>query len=92
MTTDRQAAPRRPRPLKAVMTMTNHQHGHRSPEEIAELFEIAGREGEAIRQLSSWFTELLEVQAAKDSLTALTPAEVLAALEYRRLAPREPTT
>ena len=72
--------------------MTNDHDGHRGPEQIAELFEIAGRETEAIRQLSGCVAELLEVQAARDTLKALTPAEVRAALEYRQLALREPTT
>jgi len=92
MTTDRQGPVRRLRSLKAVMSMINDHDGHRSPEEIAELFEIAGRETEAIRQLSGCVAELLEVQAAKDSLTALTPAEVRAALEYRHPALRGSST
>lgn len=76
--------------------MTNDQtcerDGHRSPEEIAELFEIAGRETEAIRQLSGCVAQLLEAQAAKDSLKSLTPAEVRAAMEYRHPALRGTTT
>jgi hypothetical protein len=74
------------------MTMTDDHDGHRSPEEIAELFEIAGRETEAIRQLSGCVAELLEVQAAKDGLKALTPAEVRAALALRHPALRGATT
>jgi len=72
--------------MTMTINQTDGQHGHRSPEEIAELFEIAGRETEAIRQLTGWVAELLEVQAAKDSLMALTPAEVRAALAYRHPA------
>jgi hypothetical protein len=72
------------------MTMTN-ENVQRRPQEIAELFEIAGRETEAIRQLSGCVTDLLEVQAAKESLKALTPSEVRAALEYRRLSVSEQT-
>jgi alcohol dehydrogenase class IV len=87
---ERQRRPHRLRPLKAVMTMTN-ENVQRSPQEIAELFEVAGRETEAIRQLSGCVTDLLEVQAAKESLKALTPAEVRAALEYRRLSVSERT-
>ena len=68
--------------------MTNDHGGRRSPEEIAELFEIAGRETEAIRQLSGCVAELLEVQAAKDCLKSLTPAEVRAAMEHRHPALR----
>jgi hypothetical protein len=87
---ERQGRPRRRRPVEAVMTMTN-ENGQRSPQEIAELFEVAGRESKAIRQLSSCVTALLEVQAAKQSLKALTPAEVRAALEYRRVSLSERT-
>jgi hypothetical protein len=87
---ERQGQPRRLRSLKAVMTMTN-ENVQRSPQEIAELFEVAGREAKAIRQLSGCVTALLEVRAAKESLKALTPAEVRAALEYRRLSVSERT-
>ena len=79
---ERQNQARRPRRLKAVMTMNNN--GHKSPEEIAELFDVVGREPEAIRQLTGWIGELHDVQAAKLALAELTPAEVRAALEYRR--------
>jgi hypothetical protein len=65
------------------MTMTPI-HGHTSPEDIAELFDVVGREPEAIRQLTGWVEELHSVQAAKQALSELTPAEVRAALEYRR--------
>jgi hypothetical protein len=85
---ERQRRPRRLRPVKAVMTMTN-ENVQRSPQEIAELFEIAGRETEAIRRLRGCVSDLLEVQAAKESLRALTPAEVRAALVYRRLSVSE---
>ena len=65
--------------------MTDTQDGGtRSPEEIAELFTIAGRETEAIQQLTGCVEQLHEVQAAKRELATLTPAEVRAALEYRR--------
>jgi hypothetical protein len=87
---ERQRRPHRLRPVKAVMAMTN-ENGQRSPQEVAELFELAGRETEAIRQLGGCVTDLVEVQAAKESLKALTPAEVWAALEYRRLNVSEQT-
>jgi hypothetical protein len=90
MPSERQRRPHRLRPLEAVLTMTN-ENGQRSPQEIAELFEVAGRETEAICQLSGCVTDLLEVQAAKESLKALTPAEVRAALDYRRLSVSEQT-
>lgn len=65
--------------------MTNTQDGGtRTPAEIAVLFAIAGRETEAINQLSGCVEQLHEVQAAKQQLATLTPAEVRAALEYRR--------
>jgi hypothetical protein len=65
--------------------MTNTQDGGtRSPEEIAALFTIAGRETDAIDKLAGCVEQLHEVQAAKRELAGLTPAEVRAALEYRR--------
>lgn len=46
--------------------MTNTQDdGPRTPEEIAELFTIAGRETEAIQRLTGCVEQLHEVQAAK---------------------------
>ena len=69
--------------------MTNNEKY--TPQEIAELFEIARREGEAIRQLTGCVAELEQVEAAKECLKALTPAEVRAALEYRRLTVNERT-
>jgi len=64
--------------------MTNTQDGTRTPQEIAELFTIAGRKTEAIQQLTGCVEHLHEVQAAKRELASLTPAEVRAALEFRR--------
>ncbi|MDN5894108.1 hypothetical protein BSP109_02211 [Brevibacterium sp. Mu109] len=61
-----------------------HQSDHRSPEEIANLFDVVGREGEAIRQLSGCVEDLRAVQAAKQTLSTVSPAQVRAALEYRR--------
>ena len=49
--------------------------GIRTPEEIAERFTIAGRETEAIKQLTG---------CVEQQLSTLTPTEVRAALEYRR--------
>ena len=70
--------------------MTNTHDGEpRTPEEIAELFAIAGRETEAIEQLTGCVAQLHEVQAAKAQLATLTPAEVRAALEFRRGSLRE---
>lgn len=71
--------------LEVVKPMTNTQDGeNRTPEEVAELFAIAGRETEAIEQLTGCVAQLHEVQAAKAQLATLTPAEVRAALEFRR--------
>lgn len=73
------------RRLEVVKPMTNTHDGEtRTPEQIAELFAIAGREIEAIEQLTGCVAQLHEVQAAKAQLATLTPAEVRAALEFRR--------
>ncbi|MGE9809526.1 hypothetical protein [Janibacter sp. G1551] len=61
-----------------------HDDEGRTPEQIAELFAIAGREIEAIEQLTGCVAQLHEVQAAKAKPATLTPAEVRAALEFRR--------
>ena len=75
------------RRLEVVTTMTNTQDGGpRTPEEIADLFTITGRETEAITQRTGCVEQLHQVQAAKQKLANLTPAEVRAALEYRRAA------
>ena len=54
-----------------------------SPQDIAELFEIARSEGQAIRQLSGCVAQLSRVQDAKEALQTLSPAEVREALIYR---------
>ncbi len=64
--------------------MTNTEGETRSPEQIAELFAIAGRETEAIERLTGCVAQLHDVQAAKAELATLSPAEVRAALEFRR--------
>lgn len=69
--------------------MTNNHDGEpRTPEQIAELFAIAGREIEAVEQLTGCVAQLHEVQAATAQLAILTPAEIRAALEFRRCALR----
>ncbi|MFC7724912.1 hypothetical protein ACFQW6_07330 [Nocardioides sp. GCM10028917] len=69
--------------------MTNTHDGEpRTPEQIAELFAIAGREIEAVEQLTGCVAQLHEVQAAKAQLAILTPAEIRAALAFRRCALR----
>lgn len=82
---DRPRHPATHRRLEVVKPMTNAHDGEtRTPEQIAELFAIAGREIEAIEQLTGCVAQLHEVQAAKAQLATLTPAEVRAALEFRR--------
>lgn len=82
---DRSHRPTTHRRLEVVKPMTNTHDGEtRTPEQIAELFAIAGREIEAIEQLTGCVAQLHEVQAAKAQLATLTPAEVRAALEFRR--------
>jgi hypothetical protein len=62
---------------------THDETPARSPQDIAELFEIAGSEGKAIRELSGCVARLSRVQAAKEALQALSPAEVREALISR---------
>ena len=82
---DRSHRPTTHRRLEVVKPMTNTHDGEtRTPEQIAELFAIAGREIEAIEQLTGCVAQLHEVQAAKAELASLTPAEVRATLEFRR--------
>jgi len=84
-TSDRSRRSAGHRRLEVVKPMTDTQDGGtRTPGEIAELFTIAGRETEAIRQLTGCVEQLHQVQAAKRALAILTPAEVRAALEFRR--------
>lgn len=59
------------------------EHG-RSVQEISQLFDIAGCENEVIATLAGGMDQLRAVQAAKHALTKLTPAEVRAALAFRR--------
>ena len=82
---DRSHRPTTHRRLEVVKPMTNTHDGEtRTPEQVAELFAIAGREVQAIEQLTGCVAQLHEVQAAKAQLATLTPAEVRAALEFRR--------
>jgi hypothetical protein len=86
---DRSRHPATHRRLEVVKPMTNHDGEPRTPEQIAELFAVAGREIEAIEQLTGCVAQLHEVQAAKAQLATLTPAEVRAALKFRRGILRE---
>ena len=83
MTGDHRAASRHLR-VAEVMKMPNECAADRSTVEIARLFEVASREDEAIERLDGCVTPLLEVQAARSALQAFTPAELQAALAYRR--------
>ena len=58
----------------------------RSAADVAHLFEIAGREDEAIRLLDGCVAQLREVQQAKAALKTLPAADLRAALEFRRRA------
>jgi hypothetical protein len=58
----------------------------RSAADVARLFEIAGREDEAIRLLDGCVAQLREVQQAKAALKTLPAADLRAALEFRRRA------
>lgn len=83
---DRFHRPATRRRLEVVKPMTNTPDDgeSRTPEQIAALFAIAGRETEAIEQLTGCVAQLHEVQDAKAQLASLTPAEVRAALQHRR--------
>ena len=84
MTGDHQTSVRRLWLVEVVPTMRDEAKVGRSTEEIARLFEVAGREDEAIGRLDGCMAELREVRAARLALTAFTPAELQAALAYRR--------
>lgn len=67
-----------------VVQMTHNGSTARSPERVAELLELAGREPQVIRQITDCLEQLAETQAAKRELCELTSAEVQDAVEYRR--------
>jgi hypothetical protein len=80
---------RRPH-LRSVEVMNVTQTGHRPGDgtdrptaEIARLFDVAGREDEAIRLLDGCVTRLHEVQQVKAELKQLTARELRDALELR---------
>ena len=81
---------RRPH-LRSIEVMNVTQTGHRPGDEtdrptaeIARLFDVAGREDEAIRLLDGCMTRLHEVQQAKAELKGLTARDLSKALEFRR--------
>ena len=57
--------------------------GSRTPRDVAELFDIAAGEKDAVQRLNGCVAQLTRAQAAKEALSRLTPAEVRQALEYR---------
>ena len=68
------------------VTQTGHRPGDetdRPTAEIARLFDVAGRQDEAIWLLDGCVTRLHEVQPAKAALKGLTARELRAALEFR---------
>jgi hypothetical protein len=76
--------------LRSIEVMNVTQTGRRPGDdtgrptvEIARLFDIAGREDEAIRLLDGCMTRLHEVQQAKAELKGLTARELREALEFR---------
>jgi hypothetical protein len=66
MTSDRHTHRRRLRVVE-VMTVTDHDHanGQHSTAQIARLFDIAGREDEALALLDGCVSQLRQVQAAR---------------------------
>jgi hypothetical protein len=79
--------------LRSIEVMNVTQTGQRPDDEtysltaeIARLFDVAGREDEAIRLLDGCMTRLHEVQQAKAELKGLTTRELRAALEFRHQA------
>ena len=69
------------------VTQTCHRPGDetdRLTAEIARLFDVAGREDEAIRLLDGCMTRLHKVQQAKAALEGLTARDLSEALEFRR--------
>jgi hypothetical protein len=70
-----------------VKDMADTQEQGRTGQEISRLFDIAGRENEVVATLAVGMDQLRAVQAAKRALTKLTPADVGAALDYRRRQP-----
>jgi len=69
------------------VTQTGHRPGNetdRPTAEIAQLFDVAGRQDEAIRRLDGCMTALHEVQQAKAALKRATACELRAALKLGR--------
>ena len=77
--------------LRSIEVMNVTQTGHRPGSEIdrpiaeiAQLFDVAGRQDEEIRRLDGCVTALHEVQQAKAALKRVTACELRAALKLGR--------
>ncbi|MFC3689258.1 hypothetical protein [Aquipuribacter hungaricus] len=82
----------RPRALRAVEVIDMDERAdERATAEVARLFEIVGREGEAIGQLDGCVSLLRDVQQAKAELGRLTPTQLRAGLRYRQALLRADT-
>ena len=60
------------------------QAEERAAAEVATLFELMGREGEALGQLDGGVSLLHQVQAAKAALGRLSPEQMRAGLRHRQ--------
>ena len=81
MSAERQ--PGRPR-LRAAEVMTVTVNPHTTIAEIAQLFDVAGREDEAIRRLDQCVADLMAALQAKTALGELSPTELRAGLTFRQ--------
>lgn len=61
---------------------------HRSPAQIAELFDVTAGEAEHLHALQGCVQRLQQVQAAKVILAELSATQLREALEVRRSRPR----
>ena len=73
------------------VTTVNQNNPCHSTAEIAHLFEVAGREEDAIRRLDGCAADLREIQAAKVALSRCTSTELRAALAIRHANAGAPT-
>jgi len=84
MAADRSRGRRGPRRLEVLKDDAQDQDHARSAQDISRLFNIAGRERDVIAFLNAGVDQLRTVQAAKHALTTLAPAQLRAAIAYRR--------
>ena len=69
----------------------NQNNPCHSTTEIAHLFDVAGREDDAIHRLDGCAADLHEIQAAKVALSRCTSTELRAALALRHANAAAPT-